>query len=129
MNKIKELPTNDRPYEKCFSKGAAVLSDTELLSVILRTGTSGLNAQELSAQILSDDEGNVNLLTIMHHSKEQLLSLKGVGMVKACQILCIAELVKRISSSKAYKKVQFNSPGTIAKYYMERMRHLEQEHL
>ena len=62
-------------------------------------------------------------------TKEQLLSIKGVGMVKAVQIMCVRELVRRISSVKAKDSIQYNIPSTIADYYMERMRHLSREEM
>lgn len=51
-NIIKDLPEAQRPYEKCFSQGEAALSDCELLAVILRSGTQGLNSLELAQEIL-----------------------------------------------------------------------------
>ena len=101
MNNIKDLPVNDRPYEKCFEKGPEYLTDVELLAVILRTGTNGISSFDLSKDILShkSQNGKQDLLAIMHMTKEQLLSIKGVGMVKAVQIMCVRELVRRISSS------------------------------
>ena len=131
MNNIKDLPVNDRPYEKCFAKGPEYLTDVELLAVILRTGTNGISSFELSKDILShkSQNGKQDLLAIMHMTKEQLLSIKGVGMVKAVQIMCVRELVRRISSVKAKDSIQYNIPSTIADYYMEQLRHLEQENL
>ncbi|MCR5705099.1 MAG: DNA repair protein RadC [Eubacterium sp.] len=128
MNKIKDLPKNERPSERCLKYGAEVLTDEELLAVILRTGTARMNVKELAAKILSETASD-NLLSVMHLKKEQLLRMKGVGQVKTSQLLCIAELVKRISSIQAERKLRLDQPGTIADYYMERMRHLEQEHL
>lgn len=49
---MKEIPSADRPYEKCEKLGAGALSDTELLAVLLRTGTRGENALELASRIL-----------------------------------------------------------------------------
>ena len=131
MNNIKDLPVNDRPYEKCFEKGPEYLTDVELLAVILRTGTNGISSFDLSKDILSykSQNGKQDLLSIMHMTKEQLLSIKGVGMVKAVQIMCVRELVRRISSVKAKDSIQYNIPSTIADYYMEQLRHLEQENL
>ena len=43
MNNIKDLPVNDRPYEKCFAKGPEYLTDVELLAVILRTGMASVH--------------------------------------------------------------------------------------
>ena len=54
---------------------------------------------------------------------------KGIGTVKAIQIKCIGELSKRIAQTTARKGLQFTQPGTIADYYMERLRHKEQEEL
>ena len=131
MNNIKDLPVNDRPYEKCFEKGPEYLTDVELLAVILRTGTNGISSFDLSKDILSykSQNGKQDLLSIMHMTKEQLLSIKGVGIVKAVQIMCVRELVRRISSVKAKDSIQYNIPSTIADYYMEQLRHLEQENL
>ena len=124
MNNIKDLPVNDRPYEKCFAKGPEYLTDVELLAVILRTGTNGISHLTYP-KILShkSQNGKQDLLAIMHMTKEQLLSIKGVGMVKAVQIMCVRELVRRISSVKAKDSIQYNIPSTIADYYMEQLRH------
>lgn len=129
MKKIKDIPVNERPYEKCFSKGPEYLTDNELLAVILRTGTNGISSYDLAAEILAAETGQNNLLTILHISKEQLLKIKGVGKVKAVQIMCIGELAKRIASLNAHSGLRFKNPATIADYYMERFRHLEQEKL
>ncbi len=128
MKKIKEIPINDRPYEKCFEKGAEFLTDAELIAVILRTGTNGISAYDLSNTILNSF-GKSDLLSIMHLTKEELMKIKGIGRVKTVQIMCISELARRISTIKAKDNLRYNKPSTIADYYMERMRHLGQEHL
>lgn len=129
MKKMKELPVGERPYEKCFKNGPEYLSDYELLSIILRTGVSGTNAYELSKKILDNGTQKGSLLSIMHFTKDELLKIKGIGKVKSAQVLCIGELAKRISAINAVKGLKFDSPATIADYYMEKMRHLEQENL
>ncbi|MFQ9515445.1 MAG: RadC family protein [Eubacterium sp.] len=129
MSTIRNVPVNERPYEKCFSLGPQVLTDCELLSVILRTGTNGTSAYDLAGKVLNLENSETGLLSIMHLSKEQLLQLKGIGRVKAVQIMCIGELAKRISSLDAKTGLKLDRPSTIAEYYMEKMRHLEQENL
>jgi DNA repair protein RadC len=129
MSIIKNVPLEERPYEKCFFKGPQFLTDCELLSVILRTGTKGESAYDLARRILNQGNETGNLLSIMHLSKEQLMEFKGIGMVKAVQIMCIGELAKRISGLSAKNGLKFDKPATIAEYYMEKMRHLEQENL
>lgn len=128
MLKIKELPVNDRPYEKCYKYGAEALTDTELLSVILRTGTKGISAYELSNQILTSHDAK-SLISLKHISKEQLLDMKGIGMVKTVQILCISELSKRLSLIGFDNNTKYNNASLVSRYYMEKLRHLEQEHL
>lgn len=66
---------------------------------------------------------------LCHLTLSDLQKVKGIGKVKAIQILCAAELGIRISASKAAGKLNFNCPDTIAAYYMEEMRHYTQEHL
>lgn len=129
MRNIKDLPVNERPYERCLINGPEYLTDSELLAVILRTGTKGISAYDLSAELLKGADGKENLLSILHLSKEQLLKIKGIGKVKAVQIMCIGELAKRIASASAKSGIKFRKPCTIADYYMEQMRHLEQEQL
>ena len=128
MNRIKDLPEVERPYEKCLKYGANHLSDAELLSAILRTGTCGISAYDLANNIIRSDASG-NILSIMHLSKEELLKIKGVGSAKAVQILCIAELARRISLERASLDLKMNVPSSIANYYMEQMRHLDQEQL
>ena len=127
MNKMKDLPVSERPYEKCFANGPETLSDCELLSVILRTGSMDKSAYDLSKEILKNGSHSDSLLSIMHFTKEQLLSVKGIGKVKAVQLLCIKELAKRIAAGNAERALKMDKPATIADYYMEKLRHLEQE--
>lgn len=121
---MKEMNMEERPYEKCLQKGAASLSDAELLAVILRNGTQGKNSLELARTILQDGLLNIHQLTL-----DKLTSIKGIGKVKAIQILCLSELAKRLSKAKAKEKLTFTVPSSIADYYMEEMRHQKQEHM
>lgn len=125
-NTIKEIPDKERPYEKCFRQGASSLSDAELLAVLLRTGTPGENVLELSQRILYHS-GEDGILGIHQFSIEQLMKLKGIGKVKAIQLVCISELSKRLSKAAVADSLSFSSPVSIANYYMEDMRHEKQE--
>ena len=126
---LKELPVSERPYEKCEKNGTAMLSDAELLAVILRSGTKDQTAIDLATKVLSIDPFYEGILGICHTSREELQKIPGIGKVKAMQILCIAELSKRLASAKVEDKISFHSPASIADYYMEQLRHLEQENL
>lgn len=126
---MKDMPVSQRPYEKCIREGEASLSDSELLAVILRSGTQGLNSLSLANQILKymETSSYPGLLGILHTSLEELMGIHGIGKVKAIQLKCIGELSKRIAASSARLQLCFDQPKTIAQYYMEKLRHEEQE--
>ncbi|MBQ8803550.1 MAG: DNA repair protein RadC [Tyzzerella sp.] len=126
---MKEILKEDRPYEKCLHSGAESLSNAELIAVILRTGTKGLNSLELARKILDASCGDDGLLNIHHLTLEKLKTIKGIGTVKAVQILCLSELAKRLAKASAKEGLVFTLPSTIANYYMEEMRHQKQEHM
>ena len=117
----------ERPYEKCEQYGAENLTDAELLAVLLRTGTKGENSIQLAKRILHPDFAQEGILNIHQWSMEQLLEIKGIGSVKAIQILCLSELAKRLSKAEAQSGLNFSAPETIAQYYMEDMRHRKKE--
>ena len=124
---MKSIPKEERPYEKCLAHGAGVLSDAELLAVILRTGSKGESALELSRKVLAQHGEGSGLLGIYHMSISDLTRVKGLGKVKAIQLKCVAELSKRISRQTFSDGISFKDPAAVARYYMEEMRHQEQE--
>lgn len=126
---IKEMLEEERPYEKCYSHGAGVLSDAELLAVLLRTGTQGMNSLELARTLLHPEDREEGVLNIHHLTFEKLKTIKGIGDVKAIQILCLSELAKRLAKASAKEGLMFQLPATVAEYYMEEMRHQKQEHM
>lgn len=128
---MKELPETERPYEKCLSQGASALSDSELLAVILKTGTRGSSSLHLANEILKylQNSSYPGLVGLHYISLEELTKIHGIGRVKAIQLKCIGELSKRIATASARSTLSFNNPVTIAQYYMERLRHEEQEHM
>lgn len=123
---MKDIPESERPYEKCRANGAGRLTDAELLAVLLRTGTRGENAIELAERILYH-AGETGILSIHQFSVERLKNIKGIGTVKAIQISCISELAKRLAKAEYSDTLCFTNPATVAKYYMEDMRHERQE--
>lgn len=127
--KMKELSENERPYEKCLRYGAEYLSDTELLAVLLRTGVKGMNSLELAQKILQTPSEGTGLLNIHHLTLQKLKNIRGIGTVKAIQILCLSELAKRLAKTSAGEGLIFNNPSTIAEYYMEELRHQKQEQM
>ncbi len=128
MTLIKNMPAEDRPYEKCLERGTEVLTDAELLAVILRTGSNGRSSKELAQEVLSLYNVKKGIVSLNHLRLEELLRVKGIGKVKAIQILCIAELSKRMAINKAPALPIMNDPKSVADYFAESLRHKEVEH-
>ncbi len=127
--KMKNLPTSqDQPYEKFISMGPEVLTDSELIAIMLRTGTKEKSALTLAQEVLHagnyDRKGILGLYDI---SLKDLCRIKGIGMVKAVKLKCILELSMRISKAQAREGLIVKDPGTIAEYYMEQLRHRKTE--
>lgn len=131
MKKILDRADADlnRPYEKCLTFGPSVLNDAELLAVVIRSGVRGKSAVDLAENILKGQKGEQGLLGLLHLSIADLMEIPGVGEVKAIQLKCIAELSRRISSSTAGTRLDFGNAESVAEYYMESLRHKEQEEL
>ena len=124
---IKQLPPQERPYEKCLKLGCRALSDAELLAVIIRTSSVGDTSVELARRVLSMAGAEQNITGITGLSVSELTRIRGIGTVKAVQIQCAAELSRRMATAKAQEGLSFTEPASIAAYYMEDLRHEEQE--
>lgn len=124
---VKELPESERPYEKCEHYGPGALSDAELLAVIIRTGTQNERASDLAAKILMLCADKPGLLGLNYLTFKELSSVRGIGKVKAIQLLCVVELTRRMAKAKGKELLKLSAPETVAEYYMEEMRHLPRE--
>jgi len=124
--KIVDLPVNERPREKLLQFGGEVLSNSELLAVILRSGNKKENVITLCSRLLSDFQGLNGLLT---RAPEELMELEGIGTAKATQLLALAELCKRVKAFKSGEEHKITQPKEAADLVMESMRCLKQEYL
>jgi DNA repair protein RadC len=130
MSLLKEMYAKDElPYDKFMRLGPENLSDSELLAIMLRTGTKDKTPIELGRDILRLAGEKWGLLGLFHFSIKELMQIPGIGEVKAVQLLCIAEIAKRTSNMQAKADLNFDRPDTVAAYYMERMRHRDTEQL
>ena len=82
---------------------------------------------ELAREILRFSPSASGLLGLHHLSVQELMKIRGIGKVKAVQLKCITELSTRIATMRAKESLCFTDPSSIAEYYMERLRHEEQE--
>ncbi|MBR4341595.1 MAG: DNA repair protein RadC [Lachnospiraceae bacterium] len=124
---IKELPESERPYEKCEKYGPQVLTDSELLAIIIRSGSQNERSTELAHKILRMNGNRFGISVLNHVSFKELTAVKGIGRVKAIQLLAVAELSKRMSMDIKRDAIEFGNADSVAGFFMERMRHLETE--
>ena len=126
-NQNKENVPN-KPYEKFLAYGPEHLTESELLAIILRTGTSNTSAVELAEQVLDlakpPREGLLGLYDI---TLEELMQVRGIGEVKAVKLKCLTELSMRISRASARERMRCNDLGSVADYFMEQLRHKDTE--
>ena len=126
MVKIKEIPINDRPMERLIEYGSESLSDEELFAIVLKTGTKGKSAKELSSLLLSKIGGLKKLNDI---NFEYLNKFKGIGKSKACIILSVIELSKRLNREvDTIKNIKLNNSEIVYKFYKDKIGDKKQEY-
>lgn len=109
VKNIKKLPSSDRPYEKLELMGEGNLTNSELLAIIIKTGTKEYSCLDISQNILSSNDKNSEMSDLEYLatlSLEELKKYNGIGKVKAIQIKAVIELSKRISN--IYKNLNKN---------------------
>ena len=124
---VRDLPAEERPREKLIQRGAASLSDTELLAILLRTGTSSVSVLHLAEEVLAkyQDKG---LVAIMNISPQEIASVHGVGLAKAATIVAAVELGRRLSTKAAQKLEKIEGPEDVARYASPLLRYEQKEH-
>lgn len=122
---IKSIPKDERPQEKLLKYGANNLSNSELLAVILRTGSKEENVLKLCQRLLAQD--NKGLKNIAEGTIEEFKIFKGISDAKAAQLMALSEISKRISTLKL-EKIKISSPGDAAAVMMEEMRYYKKEY-
>lgn len=123
--KIKALPRSERPVEKTITKGASALSNSELLAILLGSGTREKSAIGLAEDIISKDKSGISHLA--ESSVQELMSINGVGQSKAARIVAAVELGKRISTAPRVKRMGVESSDDIARLFIEDMRYEKRE--
>lgn len=116
---LKEVPEKERPREKLLRYGRENLSDSELLAIILKTGTKDCNVSELAIKVIKELNGIENIKDI---SLNKLIKIKGIGKTKAIELLVLFELAKRINKKKEKPRIKYTNPKVIyenSKYLFE----------
>lgn len=124
--RIKDIEEEDRPRERLINNGVEVLSNEELLAIILKTGNKENSAKELANILVNELDGIKNLNNVNY---ERLKSIKGIGEAKACELLASIELGKRISREiSSLNNVILNKTSKVYDYYKDILGDKHQEY-
>ena len=121
---LKDLPQEARPREKLLSRGAAALSDAELLALLLRSGIRGKNVLQLAQELVDRFGGVAGLL---HTPAEALKTVKGLGPAKRAELVAVLELARRALAQQLTQKPLFNTPQAVRDYLQLQLGGLQHE--
>lgn len=127
--KMKELPISERPYEKLELYGEDILSNAELLAIIIKTGTKDETAISLANKVLNLNQNhNTGDLRFLHDvSINEFMSIRGIGKVKAIQLKAVCELTKRIARPISNKKIVIKNAEDVAKLLIPELKYEKRE--
>jgi len=121
--KIKQLPESERPYEKLELYGEKMLSNAELLAIIIKSGKKENTSVELANKVLSlTQDSNQILQSLQNISIQEFQKIKGIGKVKAIQLKAVCELARRMAQPLNKKKIKIKSSEDIAQLFMQELR-------
>ncbi|MBP3461361.1 MAG: DNA repair protein RadC [Bacilli bacterium] len=126
MTKIKDLPLLDRPIERLLNNGVTALSNEEVISILLKTGTKEKSVKELSQEILKEikDIHDLKQLNI-----EKIIKIKGIGKTKAATLIAAIELGRRINKKiDTLNNVKITNSEQVFNYFKEIIGDKDQEY-
>jgi len=121
--RILDMQKEERPRERLLKNGASALSDSELLAIILRTGSKNENVINLSQRIL----GEYNIKQLSQINITQLMKVHGIKESKAAQISACFEIARRLESFNSAEKPKISSPEDVYRRLFPRMREQKKE--
>jgi len=116
---IRDWPTDERPREKLLQRGAAALTDAELLAIFLRTGTTGKSAVEMARGLL-DEYGSLQALLAAEH--ERFCQSHGLGDAKYAQLQAVMEMARRHFAEILQRGDALTSPEITRAYLSAQLR-------
>lgn len=122
---IKDFPKEERPRERFIQMGAESLTNQELIAILIQTGSKDESALAVANRLLHHFNG---LRTLKDATLDELKAIKGIGTAKGLQLLAALELGGRVTRLAFKDRYAIRSPEDAAKYLMDEMRFLSQEH-
>lgn len=126
--KIQELPNLERPYEKLEQYGSEILSNAELLAIVIKTGTRNSNSVEIAQKLLTNNKYKQEGFRFLYDiSINELTKYEGIGKVKAIQLKAIAEIMKRSLMPTMEETVTITNTADIAKIAVQKLKYEKNE--
>ncbi len=123
-SRFKDLAVQERPQERLEANGAGALSDTELIAMLLRSGTARLDVVSLSSVLLKKAG---SLYQLIHWSKDEFMEMEGIGKVKALQLVAVMEMAKRVIKGNRAEPPVFDDARGVYDFLMPTASGLEVE--
>ena len=123
-NRLLALAEGERPQERALAHGVGVLADTELLALLLRSGTRGHDVMSLASRLLAE-AGSLHALTRWRDA--DFRRLKGIGRVKALQLCTVMEVARRVLGTERQLAPELHTPDEIYDYLRPRALGLDVE--
>ena len=118
---MKDLPPDARPREKLLARGAAALSDAELLALLLRTGTAGKGVLQMAQELLDlpsvSAGGSGGVAGLLNASAADLQHVKGMGPAKHAELLAVLELARRALAQRMRERTVMDSPQAVRDFW------------
>ncbi len=121
---ITDWPEDERPREKLLQRGAAALSDAELLAIFLRTGVTGHSAVDLARDLLSRFGG---LRALLKAGREDFCAAHGLGAAKYAQLQAVMEIARRHLAEGLGERSALRDPAATREFLCLKLRDLDQE--
>jgi DNA repair protein RadC len=121
---IRDWPRDERPREKLLEKGAAALSDAELLAILLRTGTRGSSALDLARDALKSFRG---LRKFIAADRRRFCAVPGLGVARFAELQAAVEISRRQLTESLKAGPSLASPRATCDFLSAKLRDLEHE--
>ena len=126
MLKVKEIPKNERPYERLINYGKEFLSIDELLAILIKSGYKDSSSKIIATKIIGQLK---NISDLKKFKYEDLIKIKGIGKAKACNILAAIELGKRTNMKEnSEKRIIIKNSSDVYNLFKGKFDDKEQEH-
>ena len=116
--RVRDMAAGDRPQERLERLGAAALSDTELLAMLLRSGQRGHNVLSIAQKLLAEAG---SLPALVRWTAEDFRRVKGIGQVKALQLLAVMEVARRVLARREHVEAPLSNAADVYRCFEARL--------